>query len=344
MELNFGSKLGYRPSGDLLKYWAMIPQVTTNINNETIPSLFGNIKSSIVAYIMVALLIVVEAILIFQLNEEGVGVLAIFAISLFDFIIAIIPPIILLQLDLIPSQIKTNIFINREKRKNPKSRIPERFEDNREHFNQSLDREMKRWKGEKWKVFGINVFFILLIIGLNVWKFFIYYEVLGNGIFVEPIGRFILTVILLSIIIHILFTKICFLNWRFKSILKSQLKAFDSGEYRISAHEKNAFKEIEFDHTFLPAHSDEQRIAQKILPTDENYSQKENILEFEHDGILNKYRVNEFVGKENVHFIYSGLVLDADIQGLYANQKDTSIRKAVIVSCKETQLSQLING
>lgn len=338
----FDNKLGFRPSGDLLKHWAMLPQVTTTIEKYKVPSLFGNIKSVRMPIIMVILLVLVEFILIFQLYEEGVGFLAILAISIFDFVIAILPAIILMKLDLIPAQIEANIFINNEKRTNDYSIIPEKYNGNREHYKRELRDELKKWKRDHSKTKVTNYLSFGAIILLNVWKFIIYYEVLGEDIFYEAIGRFILTVILLSIIVHILFTKVVYLYWRFNSILKEQLQGFDYGDFKIQSNEINASKELEFEHTFRPAYSNNQRIAQKVNdPSEANNSSE--VLELEYDGIKSKYRVDKFNGKKDIYLIYTGLLTDAEIQGLYTNQKDSPIRRAIVASCKETQLSQLIN-
>ena len=89
----FDNTTGFRPSGRVLKYWALLPQVSTSIDKEQIPSLFGNLKNISVPVLMVILLIVFEGILMYQLNDEGVGYL----VLEFDFTLTLIAVLIVLQ-------------------------------------------------------------------------------------------------------------------------------------------------------------------------------------------------------------------------------------------------------
>jgi hypothetical protein len=337
----FNNSIGFRPSGDVLKYWAMLPQVTSSIGDTKIPSLFGQPKSVTVPIIMVMFLVLIEGILVFQLSEEGVGFLAILAISIFDFVVAILPPEILMRMNLIPAEIDAHIFVNDNKLRIP-SPVPNGYNSKQDYLNE-LNRNVSIYENKKSKVGLINWIFYVAIIALNIWKFFIYYGVLGSGIFIEPIGRFILTVILLSIIVHILYTKVVYVFLKYNSSLKSQLAAFRRRvKYITPLDETNKNKEIEFSVKYRPAYSGNQRIAQRLLPFEESSSPHDVTIELPHDNIPNKYRVTDFSNGQNICLVYTGLLMDPEIQGLYSTQ-DTSSKEAIIVTCKETQLSQFQN-
>lgn len=332
----YNNTTGFRPKGDLLKLWAMLPQVTSYIGHSKIPSLFGNPKSVATPRLMVAILVIIEGILFFQLNEEGVGFLVILALSVVDFIIAILAPEILMHKNLVPQEIDAHIFINEQKLQLP---IPT-HETPAEKYKDDLNEKVKYWEQKKKMVNVINYIFILIIIAVNIWKFISYYGVLGDGIFVEPVGRFILTVILLSIVVHIFYTKIVYIYWRYSSLLAKQLLDFRRNiDNFIQPDEVNKSKEIEIPLKYKYAFSANQRIAQRILRHEEFDFNNEMIMELPHGGDPIKYRVSEFKGNQNIYIVYSGILTDPEIQGLYSIQ-DSSSKEAILVACKEIQLSQ----
>ena len=330
----YNNTTGFRPKGDLLKLWAMLPQVTSYIGQHKIPSLFGNPKSVRIPIIMVILLVAIEGVLVFQLNEEGVGFLAILAISIFDFVIAILPPEILMRKNLVPADIEANIFVNEQRLQLPAPIGADK------DYKGTLDRKVQHFERKRKIVNMINISFVFILIGLNIWKFFIYFGVLGDGIFVEPIGRFILTVILLSIIVHIFYTKIVYIYWRYTSEFSKQHKDFTRKvNYFIPDDEINKSKEIEFSLKYKPAFSANQRIAQRILLHEQTDPDKERIMELPHDSAPLKYRVSDFIGTQNIHIVFTGLLTDPEIQGLYSVQ-DAGSREAILVTCKEIQIDQ----
>ena len=40
-------RIGFKPEGKVLKYWTLLPQVSSTIGNDEIPPLFGNLKNII---------------------------------------------------------------------------------------------------------------------------------------------------------------------------------------------------------------------------------------------------------------------------------------------------------
>src|SRR5688500_893296 len=95
----FDNTMGFRPKGTMLKFWVMLPQVSTSIGDKRIPPLYGNLKSMIFPYVMVFLTLVLDAILIWQLDNHGVDIMILVALSIVDFIIPLLPIVIFYKKD-----------------------------------------------------------------------------------------------------------------------------------------------------------------------------------------------------------------------------------------------------
>ena len=118
-----------------------------------------------------------------------------------------------------------------------------------------------------------------------------------------------------------------------------QLKSFRvEKNYQTSKGETNKYKRLEFKVNYKPAFAGNQRIAEKIVQGQSLDQGK--IIELVHDDFQVYFRVSDFKINENVHLVYTGLLTDPEILSLYTAQ-ETSARKAVIATCKETQLDQL---
>ena len=96
----YDNESGFRPSGKVLDYWKFLPQ--TEIDKDA-PSLFGNIKSMFLPNLIVIILILCEVGLFYTMQEEGVSFMTLLALSIFDFVVGILPAIILIYGNLINS-------------------------------------------------------------------------------------------------------------------------------------------------------------------------------------------------------------------------------------------------
>ncbi|MDP1814176.1 MAG: hypothetical protein Q8K92_06970, partial [Leadbetterella sp.] len=110
----FDNTTGFKPSGTPLKFWTLLPQVSSRADN---PPLFGKIKSISIYYIMVAVLIGLEVMLAMNLNEEGLDFKVFVALSVADFALVILPALAHLNPEFNPGLIKANIFIQKTKLK-----------------------------------------------------------------------------------------------------------------------------------------------------------------------------------------------------------------------------------
>lgn len=336
----FDNTMGFRPSGTTLKFWVLLPQISNSIDGKSIPSIYGNLKSLALPSIMVVLLIILEGILIFQLNDEGVGFMAIIALSAFDFVIAVLPVAVFLLFNLYPARVNADAFILKTKidilDKIPKNRA------NRSTYENEIRSKQKSVAFKKTIIFLIEFIFAIAIICLGYWKFITYFAVFKEDIYVEAIGRLILAVILLSIITHIFFTKTFFTYQLFDYSLKKQLREFENQQHKISLDETNKQVPLVFDVNYSPERADNQIVAQKYR----NYTPKKiedeqgSYIDIIHNGVTDKFRIDEFDGNDNIFLIYTGLLTDEEINKLYATQIDTETKRAIIAQAKEIQINQ----
>lgn len=257
----FDNNMGFRPEGTVLKFWVLLPQISNSINSEPVPSIYGKPKSLILPIIMVLLLVALEVLLVFQLNDEGVGIMALVGLSAFDFVIAVLPVFILYNFNLYPALEKANLFLIKAK-----IDIEDRSSSNASHRGAYLDDLLEQQKSIKRKTRGIlliDLFFALLIIAFGFWKFVTYYAVFGDDIYIEAIGRFIIVVVLLSIITHIFFTGTVATYIGFRLSLWKQLAGFRSQQFKVLKSDMNKKVPLTFDVEYSPEHAGNQLVAQR---------------------------------------------------------------------------------
>ena len=335
----FDNNMGFRPEGTVLKFWVLLPQISNSINSEPVPSIYGKPKSLVLPIIMVLLLIVLELLLVFQLNDEGVGVMALIGLSAFDFVIAVLPVFILYNFNLYPALEKANLFLIKAK-----IHVGERNSLNTSQQEAYLEDLREKQKSIKRKLRGIlliELFFAIVIVAFGFWKFVTYHAVFGDDIYVEAIGRFIIVVVLLSIITHIFFTGTVATYIGFMLSLWKQLTGFRNQQFKVSKSDTNKKVPLIFNVEYSPEHSGNQLVAQfynNHQPTASGNNVQ--LIELEHNGVKEKFRIDRFEGNENVFLIYTGLLTDSEINGLYVSQGDSRAKRALVAQAKETQINQ----
>src|SRR5210317_162809 len=85
----------------------------------------------------------------------------------------------------------------------------------------------------------MKVLVILVIIALAFWKFYVYYNLLRNGIFILAVGRLTLSSIILGLLVHIFVTKIVFVDLLRLSRRRYEKNQFDNGNGAFIAHHEN---------------------------------------------------------------------------------------------------------
>ena len=340
----FDPKIGFRPTGNVLKFWTLLPQVSSNSKNH--PPLFGKIKGIAIYYGLVAVLLLIEGYLAFNLNEEGLDFKMFVILSIADFAIVILPALIHLNPNYNGAIIDANIFIN-EKKRSIDNKKPETI-GTKEAYLMDLKKELNKWKANKRTNMLINLAVALSIIGLAVWKFVSYYSVLGDDIFTEAIGRFILTGLIIGILVHIICTKIVFYHIFYKISFNSQLKEFDesgSQEYKIFQHETNKKYQLTFNVPYTPVVSNVQRIYEELdgveLKKIEAGEEKATVLKLNNGDIETDYRIDKIKNRDNAMLVYTGLLTDGELSSLAIGQADADAKTAIIVSGKEIQLNQI---
>lgn len=339
----FDPKIGFRPTGNVLKFWTLLPQISSNSNH---PPLFGKIKGITIYYIMVGVLLLIEGYLAFNLNEEGLDFKMFVILSIADFAIVILPALIHLDPNYNSTIINANIFIY-EKKLKIDNKKPETI-NTKESYIAELVKERNKWKSNKTKNTLISSLVTLSIIGLAAWKFVSFYTVLGDDIFTEAIGRFILTGLIIGILVHVICTKVVFYHIFYKTTFNKQLREFeDSGgqENRIYQHEVNKQYPLTFNVTYTPVVSNAQRICEEIdsseLKKIELGEEKATLLKLNNGDIETEYRIDKIKNRDNAKLVYTGLLTDAELSSLSIGQSDADAKTAIIVSGKEIQLNQI---
>ena len=340
----FDPKIGFRPTGNVLKFWTLLPQVSSNSKNH--PPLFGKIKGIAIYYILVGVLLLIEGYLAFNLNEEGLDFKMFVILSIADFAIVILPALIHLDPNYNSAIINANIFIN-EKKIKIDNKKPETVS-TKESYHMDVKKELKKWKDNKMWNTVINLIVILSIIGLAVWKFTSFYTVLGSDIFTEAIGRFILTGLIIGILVHAICTKVVFYHIFYKRTFNAQLKEFEESggqEHKIYQHETNKIYQLTFNVPYVPVVSNKQRICEELNDSElkriETGDERANILKLNNGDIEKEFRIDKIKDRDNAKIVYTGLLTDAELSSLSIGQADADARTAIIVSGKEIQLNQI---
>ncbi len=338
----FDPKLKFRPKGNALKFWTLLPQVSSNSNN---PPLFGKIKGIVIYYIMIGALLFMEGVLAYTLNEEGLNFMTFLALSIADFVLVILPALFHLNPNYNSAIINANIFIYTQKLRIDNKR-PETTQ-TKESYIMDLKKDLNKWKSNRTVNTIINIFVFVAIVGLSVWKFISFYNVLGNDIFVESIGRFILIGLIISVLVHAFCTKIVFYHLFYKSSFNKQLKDFENSggeDYKILKHETNKQYNLTFNLSYNPVASNNQRVCEEILDNEiNNPESKSNIIALNNGDRDVHYRIDKIVNRDNARLVYTGLLTDSELTSLSQGQSNSDSRIAIIVSGKEIQLGQIIS-
>lgn len=329
----------FRPIGSVLKLWALLPQVSTSASGRMIPSLFGDLKSVVIPLLMVILLIVSEIVLVMQLNDEGVGYLVLLILSILDFVVAILPPVIQYFSNRIPAVLKTEKFIAEYEIKT----IFQLGDNNNSSTIQEARRSLQNANSKLFQNTVMKWVFFFIIVGLSIWKLMSIYTVFEDDLFIIPLGRFVLGVTILSIITHQFFTSIVVVYLLFSSAMKKQEKANNTlGEYTVIESDKNKNREFEYNVKYKPAVADKQRIVQEVQLSDypnKEHQLKYNIIELPHDKTVRLFKTKDFDGNKKSSIVFTGLLLDPEIRSLIVGQHNES-KIPIIATCKEIQLNQ----
>lgn len=351
MRLNiFDNTSGYRPSHDLISWWLLLPQNSTTYHGtkageagKRISPLFADPKSVVIHFVLIAILIIAELTLIFQLEDNGVDYKVLLILSIIDFVVAILPMLITKKWTTV-AEINARIFIaeaNIELNQYD-STITEQ---ERTTTKKNLKDNLGMWQSKLMPHKILNIVTVMVILIFSAWKFASFYAVLGSDIFVEPVGRFVMGVIFLSIVVHLLSTKIVFVASAFYPKLKNEIKKHSRfNDHSIAVAEINKPKEIEHKGKYKPSISLHQRIVQKINywqeETEVKESHKNEYLLLPNGDIQNKYKIDNFEGFNNINIVTTGLLTDPEIQGLFSSQGDSE-QLQVIATCKGIQLTQI---
>ena len=185
---------------------------------------------------------------------------------------------------------------------------------------------------------------ILLLSGLKLNSF---YGILGNDIFIEAIGRYILIGIVISILVHTFCTKVVFYHFCYKMALNKQMKEFEDSGYldnRISKDETNKSSSLNFNVPYTPVVNNNQRVCQELPKTIKEKLTEGNfssiLLQYDNRDI--EYRVDKIDEPDLAKLVYTGLLLDSELTSLSIQQSEQASQTAVIVTGKEIQLSQIV--
>lgn len=337
----FDNRKGFKPKGSLLYFWTLLPQVTTTLNQKKIPALFGNIRNIGLYYVLVGILIAAEAYLMISvLPKEGVPFQTLLTLSVIDFIIAIFPLFIELNPHRNKAIIKANIFIAETK-----LRIPF-FIDSKTSTEvgakEEVEDDLRSYKKQKMLITIIEFIVYLVIVFFAFWKLWSFQRIFGSfsELFFDPTGRLIISVILYSVFVHIGFTKTVLCHMLFYFKMNAQESEFrNHSKTDFDDTDKNSVKKLDFKVNYKPVVVNNQQICQEITKQEEIAKKYEITLKI---GQVDKhYKIDQIDDEQNVYLIYSGLLLDTEINKL-SQQNNNTIARAVIASCKEVQIQQII--
>jgi len=341
----FDNRSGYRPSPKLISWWLLLPQITTTHQGANkmkpgrIPPIFSDPSSVIIHYVLVGLLIYAEITLMLNLEKNGLEIPIMLILSILDFVVALLPILIIKSRKekIYPSQIAANIFVQEVK-----IAYAEKENIDKSEAYKQLD----EWKKKENTLSIINLTCILLLLVFCFGKFWSVYQILGDDIFSEVIGRFTFGVVLLSFIVHLISTKVVFAHVPFFFILKQEKKQFERGEnYKISPQETNKNKIIVYNGEFREAMALNQKVLQEST-REEYFKEKDNhsdsVIMLSQDKTDYYYRKQNFTQNQNICIVTTGLLTDSEIQSLASSQSDLGLNKLLLIAtCKEYQLSQI---
>lgn len=343
--------LNYTPNSTrTLKWWVLLPQITTHSDGEKIPALIGNLKTITIPIILVILTILLEGALMYDLDNEGVNFLTLMGLSIFDFVIALLPIILLLLSDLVPSKKYAEEYEIKIKLKYLNLHTKVKTKDS-ERIN--LQQNLKEIKKTFIPIFLIEILCVIAILGIAIWKFLTYYPIFGQEFLMLPVGRFIIIVIIVSTLTHLFFTKVLICYFICKASYDKEIK------HRHHYSREFIYHEAEINYTnieYKPAESRGGRhfIGQKadftiaLQGTKEDFraitigkknNENSNAYEEKSGKESNKtyYRISNFIGNDNICLVYQDYLKDPEITDLYINQNTREARETIIALAKEIQ-------
>lgn len=340
----------FKPSKKLCSFWSSLPQSSFSLGNIKIPALFSEHRSVVIEYTLFLVLILFETFTIFYLENQGVNFVIMAILAFVEVVIAILPLFWQNKQNFNKTYIGAQIFVNETKlrRSNP----------NDKNLCDSIIRAIKNWESKKTTINIISAIFSIVIIGFGFWKFWTYYEMLGNQMFIQLSGRFILISIFLGIFVHIFATKTVFLHILMKLTLKKELNQYYAGNpiyrnidggYTMIDIPLNHFNlKPNFEKVSVPVIMNAQTCRAQIM---EKYTK---ILSDTTDIIVRQipgpgnatptsYTENDKFS-EGATFMYTKLLRDTDIQDIMNKQQSNNLtfEKEIIAAIGKEQQLQFI--
>lgn len=328
----FDNQMGFKPTGKVLDYWKFLPQARID---KDVPSLFGNIKSMFIPNLIVIILILCEVGLFWQLNEDGVGFMTLLALSVFDFVIGLLPAIIFIYGNLIKSDIQANIFIIETNLKSPNN-VPLKYQDNENAYHNDLKADLYTYKSKLMTHHIIEFALALIVIAVSAWKFASIYEVFGSDILIMPVGRYVIVVLILSIITHIFFTKTVFANLIFRMSLSAQKKEWEKSSRPFNDRDRNKMKEVTYVGKYNYETASNQVVARKFDSKDVTIDDKLREIKTNDEIVYISTRKTD--NHNGVNLIYTGLLTDPELAVLASAQPNSTERTAILATGKRIQL------
>jgi len=217
------------------------------------------------------------------------------------------------------------------------TKLSPHYKENSSNFQAETLNELIEIKYQKRKTQFLKLLVAVAILASGVYKFISYWAIFGKSIFIIGVGRFIIISIILSILIHVLCTKTVIYHILFSKGLKKQIKDFEAhGAHKIGNNEMNKFAELNYLVPYNPVVVGNQKIWQKADPS--SSGEQTNNLTLSNN-TTQRFRTNQIIGNEGVYIIYTGILLDSEINNLYSQQNNSIEKKAVAAACKEIQIS-----
>jgi hypothetical protein len=312
---------GFVPTKSTLEHWAFLPQVNSS---ERIPSILGDIKSLSVPIFMVFLLIVLETINMYVLNHQGLFIIGLLVIMIIEFFIAFIP-YLKIKLNLVPSISLNQIFIKQIKIKedmnngNNDSVMQQRLRN-------EIQNEEKKLRNGKL----ISILTVLIILILTLLKIYLIYIALGQSMLINLGGRVSIGVALISLIVHIAYTKDVITYYFFR---KSFMKEFNDfmtiGLNKAASYQVTP---IQFSGLFKFAKSEDNIIGKEASQDEVDGN---NFIELKDNSLTRKVSTSNATKDYEMNIYSKGFITDRDINNLVNAQNEK--KENLLALLKEIQ-------
>lgn len=342
--------INFKPTKKLCSYWSSLPQSSYSLGKTKIPALFSEHRSVAIENTLFLILILFETFTILYLEDQGVTFVIMAILAFVEIIIAILPLLWQNKQNYNKAYVETQIFVSAIKLKwsNP----------NDEVYNNRFNKDKKDWDNKLFKIKLISAIFSLIIIGFGFWKFWTYYELLGNMIFTQLIGRFILISIVLGIFVHLFATKTVFLNLLMKSRLKKELNQFYAG-INTSCDTDDGYTMIEIPLNIFRQRPSFVKFSVKAITNSQNCRAQilERFNSAEDNNLITVRNIKSNGGGDPVSYterdnfsdgatlLYTKLLRDKDIQDLMNVQESSNHyfeQEIIAAFAKEQQLNKYI--